>query len=415
MGERRRAVITGLGAVTPIGLGVPTFWASALAGKNGVSNISNFDTEGHTVTIAGEIKDFDPGDWMDPKEAKRLDRFAQFSIAASEEAVRDSGIDFGSFDPYRVGVIIGTGIGGIVEMEAQVTRLNKGGPSRVSPFLIPKLMPNAAAGNVAIRYGVRGPNMDITTACASAAHAIGEAVLTIRSGRADVVITGGTEAALASVGVAGFANMKALTATHNDDPENASRPFDNDRDGFVMGEGAGALILEEYEQAKKRGARIYAEVAGYSATCDAHHITAPNPGGEVAAKTMQLALDDAHLTREDVSYINTHSPATRYGDAMECAAIKRLFGERAGQPPVSGLKSMVGHLLGASAAVAAIATTLSIQEGKIHPTVNYCTPDPDCDVDCVPNEAREMDVRVALSNAFGFGGHNASLVITKVK
>ncbi|MFH1732547.1 MAG: beta-ketoacyl-ACP synthase II [Planctomycetota bacterium] len=415
MGERRRAVITGLGAVTPIGLGVSLFWSAALAGKNGVSTITNFDTQGHAVTIAGEIKDFDPGDWMDPKEAKRVDRFTQFSIAASEEAVRDSGVDFGSIDPYRVGVIIGTGIGGIVEMEAQVTRLNKGGPSRVSPFLIPKLMPNAAAGNVAIRYGVHGPNMDITTACASASHAIGEAVLTIRSGRADIVITGGTEAALTSVGVAGFANMKALTSTHNDDPENASRPFDKDRDGFVMGEGAGGLILEEYEHARKRGARIYAEVAGYSATCDAHHITAPDPGGEVAAKTMQLALDDAHLTRDHVSYINTHSPATRYGDAMECAAIKRLFGERASQPPVSGLKSMVGHLLGASGAVAAIATALSIQEGKVHPTVNYCTPDPDCDVDCVPNEAREMNVSVALSNAFGFGGHNASLVITEVE
>jgi len=415
MGERRRAVITGLGAITPIGLDVPSFWPAALAGKNGVSNISNFDTEGHTVTIAGEIKDFDPGDWMDPKEARRIDRFTQFSIAASEEAVRDSGVDFGSIDPYRAGVIIGTGIGGIVEMEAQVTRLNKGGPSRVSPFLIPKLMPNAASGNVAIRYGIRGPNMDITTACASASHAIGEAVLTIRSGRADIVITGGTEAALASVGVAGFANMRALTSTHNDDPENASRPFDRDRDGFVMGEGAGGLILEEYEYAKKRGARIYAEVAGYSATCDAHHITAPNPGGEVAAKTMQLALDDAHLTREDVSYISAHSPATVYGDAMECAAIKRLFGERSSQPPVSGLKSIIGHLLGASGAVAAIATTLSIQEGKVHPTVNYCTPDPGCDVDCVPNEAREMDVSVALANAFGFGGHNASLVITKVE
>jgi len=415
MGERRRAVITGLGAITPIGLDVPSFWASALTGKNGVSTITNFDIEGHTVTIAGEIKDFDPGNWMDPKEARRIDRFTQFSVAASEEAVRDSGVDFGSLDPYRTGVIIGTGIGGIVEMETQVTRLNKGGPSRVSPFLIPKLMPNAASGNVAIRYGVHGPNMDITTACASASHAIGEAVLTIRSDRADIVITGGTEAALASVGVAGFANMRALTSTHNDDPENASRPFDKDRDGFVMGEGAGALILEEYEHAKKRGARIYAEVTGYSATCDAHHITAPNPGGEVAAKTMQLALDDAHLTRDDISYISTHSPATQYGDAMECAAIKRLFGERASQPPVSGLKSMIGHLLGASGAVAAIATALSIKEGKVHPTVNYCTPDPDCDVDCVPNEAREMDVTVALCNAFGFGGHNASLVVIKVE
>jgi len=413
MSDRRRAVITGLGAITPIGLDVPTFWSSALAGKSGVSTISNFDTEGHTVTIAGEIKDFDPAAWMDAKEAKRIDRFAQFSIAASEQAVKDSGLDFASLDPYRAGVIIGTGIGGITEMEIQVTRLVKGGPSRVSPFLIPKLMPNAAAGNVAIRYGVCGVNFDVTTACASATHAMGEAMLAIRTGRADVVITGGSEAAVASVGVAGFANMKALS-TRNDDPPGACRPFDLDRDGFVMGEGAGGLVIEEYEHAKKRGAHIYAEVAGYAATCDAHHITAPNPDGLTGAKTMELALQDAGLTRESVSYINTHSPSTPYGDAMECAAIRALFGERDKQPPVSGLKSMVGHLLGASGALAAIAVALSIQEGKVHPTINYTTPDPVCDVDCVPNEARDLDVNVALSNAFGFGGHNGTVVITKV-
>ncbi len=413
MSDRRRAVITGLGAITPIGMDVSTFWTSALAGKSGVSTISNFDTEGHTVTIAGEIKDFVAGDWMDPKEAKRIDRFTQFAVAASDQAVKDSGLDLASLDPYRVGVIIGTGIGGIIEMETQISRLVKSGPSRVSPFLIPKLMPNAAAGNVAIRHGVRGLNLDVTTACASATHAMGEAMLAIRGGRADVIISGGSEAALSSVGVAGFANMKALS-TRNDDPAGAARPFDKDRDGFVMGEGAGGLIIEEYEHAKARGAHIYAELSGYGATCDAHHITAPNPEGEVAAATMQFALDDAQLNREDVSYINTHSPSTPYGDAMECAAIKRLFGDRASQPPVSGLKSMVGHLLGASGALAAIAIAHSMRDGKVHPTINYTTPDPACDVDCVPNEARDLDVKVGLANAFGFGGHNGTVVITKV-
>jgi len=413
MSERRRAVITGLGVVTPIGLDVPAFWASALAGKSGVSSIACHDLTGHSVTIAGEIKDFDPSRWIEAKESKRIDRFTQFAVAASEQAVQDSGMDFGSLDPYRAGVIIGTGVGGIIEMEVQVNRLIRGGPGKVSPFLIPKLMANAASGSIAIRYGLRGPNFDVTTACASATHSIGEALMAIRCGQADVVITGGSEAAITPVGVAGFANMKALS-TRNDDPATASRPFDKDRDGFVIGEGAGAVILEEYEHAKARGANIYAEVAGYSATCDAHHITAPEPGGKVAATTMQMALDDAHLGREDVSYINTHSPGTQFGDKMECAAIRELFGERARQPMVSGLKSMVGHLLGASGAVSVVAVALSMRDGRVHPTINHFTDDPDCDVDCVPNEARDADVKVALSNAFGFGGHNGALVLTKV-
>jgi 3-oxoacyl-[acyl-carrier-protein] synthase II len=413
MPERPRAVITGLGAVTPIGLDVPTFWAAALAGENGVSTISNWDTEGQTVTIAGEIKDFDPRTHLDPKEARRLDRFTQFCLVAADQAVHHAGFDLQQTDPYRVGVIIGSGVGGIAEMESQVARLLRGGPSRVSPFLIPKLMANAAAGNVAIRYGVHGPNLDVTTACASATHAIGEALNSIRRGATDLVITGGSEAALTSVGIAGFANMKALS-TRNDDPAHASRPFDKDRDGFVVGEGAGVVVLEELEHARRRGADIYAEVQGYAATCDAHHITAPDPGGEVAARTMELALRDAGLGPEDVAYISTHSPATPYGDAMECAALRRLFGNRATQPPVSGLKSMVGHLLGASGALSVIALALSIREGRVHPTINYETPDPACDVDCIPNEARDLDVPVGLSNAFGFGGHNASLVLSKV-
>jgi len=413
MGERRRAVITGLGVVTPIGLDVPTFWAAALAGKSGVATITAWDTTGHDVTIAGEVKDFDPSTWIDRKEARRLDRFAHFAVAAADEAVKHSGIDFSTLDPYRVGVVIGTAVGGFRTIEDQVARLLSGGPSKVSPFLIPKLMPNAASGYVAIQYGLHGPNFDVTTACASGTHSIGEALLTIRRGAADVIITGGSEAGVTHMALAGFANMKALS-TRNDDPAAACRPFEKDRDGFVCAEGAGVIVLEELERAKKRGAEIYAEVAGYATTCDAHHITAPQPDGTVAAQTMKLALDDAGLHPQDVSYINTHSPATVFGDAMEAAAIRGLFGERAAQPPVSALKSMVGHLLGASGAVAVVAVALSVKESKVHPTINYQTPDPQCDVDCVPNEAREMNVDVALSNAFGFGGHNGTLVLRKL-
>jgi len=413
MGERRRAVITGLGVVTPIGLDVPTFWAAALAGKSGVATITAWDTTGHDVTIAGEVKDFDPSTWIDRKEARRLDRFAHFAVAAADEAVKHSGIDFSTLDPYRAGVVIGTAVGGFRTIEDQVARLLSGGPSKVSPFLIPKLMPNAASGYVAIQYGLHGPNFDVTTACASGTHSIGEALLTIRRGAADVIITGGSEAGVTHMALAGFANMKALS-TRNDDPAAACRPFEKDRDGFVCAEGAGVIVLEELERAKKRGAEIYAEVAGYATTCDAHHITAPQPDGTVAAQTMKLALDDAGLHPQDVSYINTHSPATVFGDAMEAAAIRGLFGERAAQPPVSALKSMVGHLLGASGAVAVVAVALSVKESKVHPTINYQTPDPQCDVDCVPNEAREMNVDVALSNAFGFGGHNGTLVLRKL-
>jgi len=410
MGERRRVVITGLGAVTPIGPDVPTFWAAALAGKSGVTTISSWDVTGHSVTIAGEIKDFDPSTWLPGKEAKRMDRFTQFAVAASDEAVKDSGLDLEAIDPFRLGVVIGTGIGGIGEMERQDARLRRGGPARVSPFLIPKLMPNAAAGNVAIRYGARGVNFDVTTACASATHAMGEASLAIRRGAADAIITGGSEAGITPLGIAGFANMKALS-TRNDDPATASRPFDKDRDGFVVGEGGGIVVLEELEHARTRGAHIYAEVAGYAVTCDAHHITAPDPAGATAAKTMGLALEDAGLGTKDVSYINTHSPGTPFGDAMECAAIRLLFGERAEQPPVSGLKSIIGHLLGASGALSVIAIALSMRDGKAHPTINQFTPDPGCDIDCIPNEARDLDIRVALSNAFGFGGHNGTLVL----
>jgi 3-oxoacyl-[acyl-carrier-protein] synthase II len=414
MADRRRAVITGLGVVSPIGLDIGAFWDAAVNGRSGVSRITNWDLEGQTVLFGGEIKDedFDPARYLERKEARRLDRFSQFAIAAAVQAVDESGLELDSLDPVRIGVIYGTGVGGIAEMQAQCDRLFRGGPDRVSPFLIPKMMANAAAGNIAIRYGARGPNFDVTTACASATHAIGQALLAIRNNTADVVITGGSEAGLTPIGVAGFANMKALS-TRNDDPAGASRPFDADRDGFIVGEGAGAVVIEELEHARARGATIYAELAGYAGTCDAYHITAPDPNGAVAAETMKLALDDAERNTDDVSYINTHSPSTPFGDAMECAALRNLFGERDKQPPVSGLKSMVGHLLGASGALSVAATALSIRDRKVHPTINYTTPDPNCDVDCVPNEARDLDVRVALSNAFGFGGHNASLVLTQ--
>ncbi len=412
MSDRRRAVITGLGVVSPIGQDVATFWEAALAGRCGIDHIKRFDTTGHSVTIAGEVTDFDASAWMPIKEAKRLDLFTQYSLAASDQAVRDAGLDLGNEDPYRVGVIIGSGVGGIREMEVQTMRLQKGGPSRVSPFLIPKLMANAASGNVAIRFGSKGINLDVTTACASATHAIGESLNAIRSGVADVVITGGSEATICPIGVSGFANMKALS-TRNDDPKAACRPFDKDRDGFVVGEGAGTIVLEEIEHARRRGANIYAEVVGYAGTCDAYHITAPEPNGTVAAETMKLALEDAGLDKSGLSYINTHSPSTPFGDAMECAAIRNLFGSRDRQPPVSGLKSMVGHLLGASGALSVIAISLSIRDGVVHPTINHSTPDPDCDVDCVPNEAREMTVDAALSNAFGFGGHNGTLVLAR--
>jgi len=413
MGDRRRAVITGLGAVTPIGLDVPSFWEAALAGRSGVTRITGWDTSDQDVKIAGEIKDFDPAPLLDAKSARRLDRFCQLAVVACDEALQHSRLDLGSVDPYRVGVIIGTGIGGIAEMEFQTARLVRGGPSKVSPFLIPKMMANAAAGNVAIRLGVRGVNFDVTTACASATHGIGEALLAIRSGAADIVFTGGSEAAITPIGIAGFANMKALS-TRNDDPATASRPFDKDRDGFVVGEGAGVVVLEELQSARKRGATIYAEVAGYAATCDAHHITAPDPKGDVAARTMMLALEDAGMKPRDVSYVSTHSPGTPFGDAMECAALKNLFGDPAHSPPVSGLKSMIGHLLGASGAVSVVAVALSIQQNRVHPTINQFTTDPACDIDCVPNEARDLDVKIALSNAFGFGGHNATLVLARV-
>lgn len=407
---RRRVVITGLGALTPIGNDVRTFWQALLAGKSGVAPITLFDTTQFKVHFAGEVKDFQPESVLNAKEVRRLDRFAQFALVASVEAVRDSGIDFTKIDPFRAGVIIGSGIGGLAEFEEGHGTLITKGPARISPFVIPKMIANAAAGNVSIYFGLMGPNSAISTACASAANATGDAFRAIQHGYADVMLTGGAEAAITPMGLGGFVSARALS-TRNDAPEKASRPFDKDRDGFVLGEGAGIVVLEELEHAKKRGADIYAEVLGMGSTADAHHITAPHPDGLGASKAMDLALRDAGLCPEDVQYVNAHGTSTELGDLAETLAIKKSFGDHAKRILVSSTKSMVGHLLGASGGAALVACCMSIRHGVVHPTINLDTPDPACDLDFVPNKPREAPVKVAISNSFGFGGHNCCLAV----
>ncbi len=407
---RRRVVITGLGTVNPLSSSVPEFWEGLLAGKSGVGLIEQFDPSRHEVKFAGEVKGFAPETVLGSKNARRLDRFAQFAMVAAHHAVADSGLDFKREDPFRCGVVYGSGIGGLWEFEEQHTRCMEGGPSRISPFIVPKMIVNSAAGNISIQYGLCGPNTAVSTACASAAHAVGDALRTIQYDHADVMLTGGAEAGITPMGVGGFIQARALSR-RNDDPKGASRPFDKDRDGFVLGEGAGVLVLEELEHARKRGARIYAEVLGVGNTADAHHITAPHPQGTGAAMAMRQALRDARLNPSDIDYINAHGTSTELGDAAETSAIKQVFGEHARRIPVSSTKSMIGHLLGASGAVELIATVLSIGHGVVHPTINYRTPDPDCDLDYVPNTAREMRVRRAISNSFGFGGHNCCVAV----
>ena len=412
---KRRVVITGLGAVTPAGTGMDRFWRSLTAGISGVDLIKKFDPEEFNipVKIAGEVKDFDPLDFMDKKEASRLSLFIQYAVGAVSEAVQDSGIMEDRFDPYRAGVIIGTGIGGLKDIEDQHSVLTKKGGRRVSPFFIPYGISNMAAGYVAIRWGFKGPNYCVVSACATGNHAIGDAFRLIQCGDIDIAIAGGTEAAVTPLGVAGFAVMKALS-TRNDEPKKASRPFDKQRDGFVMGEGAGILVLEEYERAKARGARIYGEIIGYGATDDAYHITAPHECGEGAYECMKNALEDAGIRPEEVDYINAHGTSTPLNDKVETMAIKQLFGEHAYKLKVSSNKSMVGHMLGAAGAVEAVATLKTIETGIIPPTINLEDPDPECDLDYVPNKAVESDVRVALSNSFGFGGTNACLIFKKL-
>jgi 3-oxoacyl-[acyl-carrier-protein] synthase II len=412
----RRVVITGLGAITPLGQTVKETWENLVKGKSGVGYIDRFDTSNLPVKIAAQIRNFDPLKRLSQKEAgvpiKKLDLFSIYALWAAEEAIEDSALLKVPFDPDRVGVIIASGIGGVETLEREIIVGYTKGYDRISPYLIPMMIPDMASGLIAIKYRFKGPNYCTVSACASSAHAIGDAFRLIRYGDADVIIVGGSEAPITPTAVAGFSSMKALS-TRNDEPEKASRPFDRDRDGFVMGEGAAVLVLEEYEHAMRRGAKIYAELVGYGATADAYHITAPCVDGEGAVKCMLRALEDAKLSPDEVDYINAHGTSTKLNDAVETLAIKNVFGERAYKIPVSSTKSMIGHLLGAAGAIEAVATIMTIHTGIIHPTINYENPDPECDLDYVPNEARKKEVNVAISNSFGFGGHNVCLVFKK--
>jgi 3-oxoacyl-[acyl-carrier-protein] synthase II len=406
----RRVVITGMGTVNALSSELAGYWRALLEGRSGVGPIELFDTSAFKVHFAGEVKGFRPEDHLDPKSVRRLDRFTQFALVASRAAVKDSGLDFSREDPYRCGVIIGSGIGGLAEFEEQHGRYLKEGPGRISPFVIPKMIVNAAPGNISIEFGLCGPNTAVATACASAANAIEDAFHAIRVGKAEVVLSGGTEAAITRMGLGGFVSARALSQ-RNDAPQKASRPFDKDRDGFVLAEGAGIVVLEELEHARRRGAQIYAELLGCASTADAHHITAPHPCGAGAGKAMEFALRDARLNPDEVQYVNAHGTSTEQGDVAETRALKQVFGTHAPRLAVSSTKSMLGHLLGASGGVELIATVLTVKHGVIPPTINLETPDPECDLDYVPNHAREARVRRAISNSFGFGGHNCCLVV----
>jgi 3-oxoacyl-[acyl-carrier-protein] synthase II len=413
MKNGRRVVITGLGVLAPNGIGLGSFWDGLVSGRSATGTVTAFKTDGMTSTIDAEIKDFDPTQWMSAKDVRRADRFVQLAVAASLMAAKHGGLDMNVEDPNRVGVLIGSGIGGIQTICIEHAKMLEQGPRRLSPFLIPMLIINMASGQVSILLNARGPNFSIATACATAAHSIGEAANLIANGDADVMVAGGSEAALNALGFGGFCAMKALS-TRNDEPEKASRPFDLNRDGFVMGEGAGIVILEEYEHAKKRGATVQAELVGYGATADAYHMTAPSPCGEGGARCMAAALNSARMNPEDIDYINAHGTSTPLNDKLETDAIKTVFGHHARKVPISSTKSMVGHLLGAAGAVELIAGIMTMHTGVIHPTINYETPDPECDLDYVPNTAREAKVDTVLSNSLGFGGHNATLIIKRV-
>lgn len=413
--NQRRVVVTGLGCITALGPDVETFWANILAGKSGISTIERVDTSDIPTKIAAEIKDFDIEAFMSRREARRLDRSAQFFWVATQQALKDSGISYEPDDPeaLRSGVLAGTGIGGVETFEQQMEVLTERGPSRMSPVGIAMIISNMAGGIVSIDFNLYGPNSTVVTACAASANAIGDAAAIIQRGAADVMVAGGGEASLTRFALAGFSQARAMS-TNNDDPTGASRPFDAGRDGFVMGEGAAVLVLEEYEHAKARGAQIYGEVLGYGMSADGYHITLPRPGGAGAARAMQAALADAGVEPKDLSYINAHGTSTDANDATETAAIKLAFGDAAYEIPVSSTKSMTGHLLGAAGAIEAVASLLAIRDGIIPPTINYTTPDPECDLDYVPNVAREAPVVTVMSNSFGFGGHNVSLVFGAV-
>lgn len=409
---KHRVVVTGIGVISPVGIGLDNFWPALLAGKSGISKVHRFDASRISTQIAGQVEGFEPTDYIEKKESRRMDRNAQFAVATSKMAFEDAQMDLSKENLDRVGVIFGSGIGGLETLENQARVLVEKGPSRISPFFVPMMIPNMASGQIGLTFGLKGPNITTVTACASSNNAIGDAFKLIQRGDADVVVTGGTEAPVIELAMGGFCAMKAMS-THNDEPEKASRPFDSKRDGFVLGEGAGVLILETLEHAKARGARIYAEISGYGSTCDAYHITAPDPVGAGATKAMKLALQDADIKPAAVDYINAHGTSTPLGDKGETLAIKEVFGSEAKNIAVSSTKSMTGHLLGAAGGVEAVATILAMYNDIVPPTINLTDPDADCDLDYVPNKARKMPVNVAISNSFGFGGHNAVILFKK--
>ena len=410
----RRVVITGVGAVSPLGCGNVSNWNALVSGKSGIGLITRFDTSDMPVKIAGEVADFNAETYIDKKEIKKMDLFIQYALAAAHYAMEDSGLVINDENAERVGVLVGAGLGGLPSIERYHTLLNEGGPKKISPFFIPMLIINLAPGHISIRYGAKGPNLSSVSACATGTHSIGDAFHMIARGDADAMIAGGTESTVTPLGIGGFAAMKALSDTHNDSPQKASRPFDKDRDGFVLAEGAGIVILEEYESAKKRGAKIYAEVVGYGLTGDAYHMTAPAAGGEGAARCMKMALKNAGVSPEQVTYINAHGTSTPFNDLNESLAIKSVFGDHAGKLMVSSTKSMTGHLLGAAGGVEAVFTCLAMEKSVVPPTINYETPDPECDLDYVPNMARDAKIEYAMSNSLGFGGTNATLLFKKI-
>jgi 3-oxoacyl-[acyl-carrier-protein] synthase II len=413
--QKNRIVVTGLGAITPMGNDVPSFWDALKSGKSGVGPITSFDASAFDSRIAAEVKGFDPISYgISIKEARRLEKFVQYAIASSKQAIIDSGLDLEKEDKHKIGVLIGSGIGGLYTIEEQTKIYIKKGPSRLSPFLIPMLIVNEAAGHVAINFGLKGPNSCVATACASGSHAIGDASRIIERGDADVMICGGSESCIVATGVGGFCALKALS-TRNDEPQRASRPFDAMRDGFVIAEGCGLVVLESLGHAKKRKARIYAELCGYGMSCDAYHITAPDPGGEGAAQAISAALKDGMINPQDVDYINAHGTSTRLNDKIETLAIKIALGSYAKKTMVSSTKSMTGHLLGAAGGVEFVVCALAIKDGIVPPTINYENPDPDCDLDYVPNTTREAEIDVCISNSLGFGGHNATLALKRFK
>jgi 3-oxoacyl-[acyl-carrier-protein] synthase II len=412
--DKKRVVVTGLGMITPLGIGVKDSWDSLLAGRSGIGRITHFDSSNFATKIAGEVQGFNPEDYIESKEIKKMDRFIHFAIAAATMALNDSGLKITDENADRIGVIVGSGIGGLSAIEHYHSVLLERGPRRITPFFIPMLVINLASGQISIKFGAKGPNSAVATACATGSHSIGDAFKIIQRGDADAMIAGGTEAVIVPLGIGGFNAMKALS-TRNDEPEKASRPFDIDRDGFVMGEGAGIIILESLKSAMERGAKIYAEIVGYGMTADAYHITAPSADGEGAVRCMELTLKDGGVTPSEVDYINAHGTSTKYGDEIENKAIKIVFGEHVYKVAISSTKSMTGHLLGAAGGVEAVIVTLSIYNDIIPPTINLDNPDPECDLDYVPYTSRKMTVNYALTNSFGFGGTNACLLFKKFK